>query len=168
MVEVLGTVHTSGRVLLQGRRWLVGPKSVIDQMAAPVQEIMDTTSEYPLTTNLPHSSLLHSLGTDHVNNAISNSFYCCMFIHCCRTMFTNQCLAMENEFIVKLFRYITLLLLYGCSFWVFYEMYCHFFLCEGTFPWHQWSSSQRAFQHHAGLIDKFFSFDDVHPFFLMC
>jgi hypothetical protein len=41
MAEALGTVHTHRMRLLGGCWWLVGPKLVLDQMAAPVPEIMD-------------------------------------------------------------------------------------------------------------------------------
>jgi hypothetical protein len=39
--EEMGTLHTSRSGLVRGRCWLVGPKSVFDQMAAPVLESMD-------------------------------------------------------------------------------------------------------------------------------
>jgi hypothetical protein len=36
MAEALGMVHTHGRGLLRGWRWSVGPKLVLDQVAALV------------------------------------------------------------------------------------------------------------------------------------
>jgi hypothetical protein len=41
MAKALRSVHTSGRGLVRGLRWSVGPKLIFDQMAAPVPEIMD-------------------------------------------------------------------------------------------------------------------------------
>jgi hypothetical protein len=43
MAELLGTMHTCGRGLHQRLWWPVGPKLVFDQMAAWVQEIMDSS-----------------------------------------------------------------------------------------------------------------------------
>jgi hypothetical protein len=42
MVEVLGMVNTHRKGLLRGRWWLVGPRLIFDQVAAPVPEIMDS------------------------------------------------------------------------------------------------------------------------------
>jgi hypothetical protein len=41
IAEALGTVHTHERGLLQGQWWPIGPKLILDQMAAPVPEIGD-------------------------------------------------------------------------------------------------------------------------------
>jgi hypothetical protein len=47
MAEAPGTLHTSGRELLHGLCWPVGPKLVSDQMATPVPEIMDGSLYIP-------------------------------------------------------------------------------------------------------------------------
>jgi hypothetical protein len=41
MAEALGMRHKCGRGLLWGWWWPLGPKLVLNQMAAPVPEIMD-------------------------------------------------------------------------------------------------------------------------------
>jgi hypothetical protein len=41
LAEALGKMHTLGWGLLRGWWWPVGPKLVFNQVAAPVQEIMD-------------------------------------------------------------------------------------------------------------------------------
>jgi hypothetical protein len=50
MAEALGMDHTCERGLLQEWWWTVGPKLLLDQMAAPVPEFMDIDT-VPLQMN---------------------------------------------------------------------------------------------------------------------
>jgi hypothetical protein len=54
MAEALGTVHARGR----GWKWPVGPKLVLDQMAAPVPEIVHTISYVSIRTDFSMTEII--------------------------------------------------------------------------------------------------------------